>query len=239
VWQDLHNQGGVVAVGLAVLRGMASASLQRRRAHMLTRTRILVAAALLMAAPATAGADTPTQTLKRLNDKVTKLLNKKTKPGTPADKKNREEVKKLVNTLLDYPELAKLSLGKHWAERTEKQRNEFTALLRDLIERNYVKQLKGNLGYKLEYGKETVNGDQAEVKTTITITKNDRPTEIQIDYKLRKQDGRWMVYDVITDDVSIVKNYRSQFNRIIKRESYDALVKKMRRKLDEDGSKTS
>ena len=206
---------------------------------MLTRTRFLVAAAFLLAAPGVSHAETPTQTLRRINDKVTKLLGKKTKAGTPADKKNKEDVKKAINTLLDYPELAKQSLGKHWKERTEKQRAEFVTLLRDLIERNYVKQLKGNLGYKLEYGKETVSEDQAEVKTTITVTKNGRPSEIQIDYKLRKEDGRWMVYDVITDDVSIVKNYRSQFNRIIKRESYEALVKKMRRKLDEDGSKTS
>lgn len=205
----------------------------------LTRARVVFALALLLAAPA-AAAETPTQTLKRLNDKITRLLSRKTKPGTPADKKVREEVKKLVNSLLDYEELARLSLGKHWRERSEKQRAEFVALLRDLIERNYVKQLRGNLGYKLEYGKETVNGDNAEVKTTITVTKNNRPTRIEIDYKLRRQDGRWMVYDVITDDVSIVKNYRSQFNRIIKKESYDALVKKMRRKLEEESdAKTS
>jgi phospholipid transport system substrate-binding protein len=199
----------------------------------LSRARVVLALALLLAAPA-AAAEPPTQTLKRLNDKITRLLARKTKPGTPADKKVRDEVKKLVNSLLDYEELAKLSLGKHWKERSEKQRAEFVALLRDLIERNYVKQLRGNLGYKLEYGKETVNGDEAEVKTTITVTKNSRPTRIQIDYKLRRQDGRWMVYDVITDEVSIVKNYRSQFNRIIKKESYDALVKKMRRKLEEE-----
>jgi phospholipid transport system substrate-binding protein len=200
------------------------------------RTPILLSLALavLLAVPSGARAETATQTLKRINDKVTKLLGKKTKAGTPADKKVKDEVKKAVNALLDYPELAKQSLGKHWQERTEKQRTEFVGLLRDLIERNYVKQLRGNLGYKLSYGKETTSGDTAQVATTITVTKNDRPTNIQIDYKLRRQDGRWMVYDVVTDEVSIVKNYRSQFNRIIKKESYEALVKKMRRKLDDE-----
>jgi len=197
----------------------------------------LIGALLLWTAPASA-AETPTQTLRRVQDKLTKLLKKSPKAGSAAEKQNKDEIKKAVNALLDFPELAKESLGKHWKDRSEKERKEFTGILRDLIERNYVKQLKGNLGYKLDYRKEAVTGDEAEVKTVVKFEKNGRQTEIAIDYKLRRKASVWMVYDVVTDDVSIVKNYRSQFNRIIRKESYDALVKKMRRKLDEgEGAK--
>lgn len=178
-------------------------------------------------------AETPIQTLKRTHAKIEKLLKQKTTKGSSADKKNRADIKKVVNTLLDFTELAKLSLGKHWQARSEKEHVEFVGILQDLIERNYSKQLKTNLGYTLEYRDEKVTGEKAAVSTAIKVKKNGRITEILIGYKLRNVGGNWMVFDVITDEVSIVNNYRSQFNRIIRKESYEALVKKMRRKLEE------
>ncbi len=195
---------------------------------------ILLVTGLLASAPA--AAQTPIQTLKSLQGKINKLLAQKTKAGSAAEKKNKDEVKKLVNSLLDFPELARLSLAKHWEGRSEKERTEFTGILKDLIERNYVKQLRSNLDYKLDYKTEKVTGDSALVQTIVKVEKNKRVTEIQIDYKLRKVKGTWMVFDVITDEVSIVQNYRSQFNRIIRKESYEALVKKMKRKLEETPS---
>jgi phospholipid transport system substrate-binding protein len=196
---------------------------------------LLILAALLLATGA-AAAETPTQTLKRVNARINKLLAQKPKAGSAADKRVKDDVKKAVNALLDFQELARLSLGKHWTERSEKERAEFTGILRDLIERNYVKQLRSNLDYKLDYKSEQASGETALVKTAVKVEKNGRVTEVLIDYKLRKGKGGWMVYDVVTDEVSIVDNYRSQFNRIIRKESYEALVKKMRRKLDETPS---
>jgi phospholipid transport system substrate-binding protein len=178
-------------------------------------------------------AESPSQTLKRTNAKIEKLLAQKTKAGSAADKKVRAEIKKVVNTLLDFTELAKLSLGKHWKERSEKERTEFVGILKDLIERNYTKQLRSNLGYKLEYRKESIEGKTAAVETAVKMTKKGRVTEILIEYKMRRSGESWMVYDVVTDEVSIVNNYRSQFNKIIRKESYEALVKKMKRKLEE------
>lgn len=197
-------------------------------------TVLLIASALCL--PAAAQAETPIQTLKSLQGKINKLLAQKTKAGTGAAKKNKEEVKKLVNSLLDFPELARLSLAKHWEGRSEKERTEFTGILKDLIERNYVKQLRSNLDYKLDYKSEKITGENALVSTVVKVEKKGRVTEIQIDYKLRKVKGTWMVFDVVTDEVSIVQNYRSQFNRIIRKESYEALVKKMKRKLEETPS---
>jgi phospholipid transport system substrate-binding protein len=190
-------------------------------------------ALLLFAGRAQAYAESPTQAIKRTHARINRLLSKKTRPGTPADKRVKEQVTQQVNAFLDFEELARRALGRHWAARTEAERKEFVGILRELIERNYVKQLRTNLGYKIEYRKESTEGDKAKVLTAVKVKKNRRTTEIIIEYKMRKANSGWMVYDVVTDEVSIVRNYRSQFNRIIRKESYEALVKKMRDKLAE------
>lgn len=178
-------------------------------------------------------AEKPDQVIKRHQMRIDKLLGRKVKPGSEDEKRIKAEMKTVVNDLLDYRELAKQALGKHWQKRTEKDREEFVNILRELIEHNYVKQLKTNLGYHIEYRPTKITGDTALVFTVIQVKKNGRTTALSIDYKMRKGNQGWKVYDVITDEVSLVNNYRSQFNRIINRESYEALVKKMRRKLEE------
>lgn len=194
----------------------------------------LIICVLCLSSRSGSAAEGPMQSLRKTHAKITALLGQKFKPGSSQEKKNREEVKKAVNAFLDYGELAKLALGKHWEARSEKERTEFVSILRDLIERNYIKQLRSNADYKLEYKQEKITGDTALVKTVIKVEKNGRITDISIDYKMRKVGKNWMVFDVITDEVSLVSNYRSQFNRIIKRESYEALVKKMKQKLKEE-----
>lgn len=178
-------------------------------------------------------AKTPKTVLKQTNDKINRLLRKKATPGSATDRKIRLKLKKEINAFLDFHELAKRSLRQHWDERTPQEQQEFVDLLRDLIETNYIKQLRGNLDYKLHYRQETVNGDKAEITTAVKVDKNGRTDEVIIQYKMLRVKNHWMVYDVITDDVSILRNYRSQFNRIIKRKSYQHLVKKMRRKLEQ------
>lgn len=178
-------------------------------------------------------AESPTKALKRTNRTLKSLLKQKVKKGTPTESKIREKIKVAVNDFLDFNELARLALGKHWGKRTDEEKKEFVDVLRELIERNYVKQLRENLDYNLEYRSQNVKGTEARVMTAIKVTKDGRPEEITIEYKMRKaEDGNWMVYDVITDEVSVVRNYRSQFNRIIRKQSYPALVKKMKRKLE-------
>ena len=107
------------------------------------------------------------------------------------------------------------------------------SILRDLIERNYVKELRSNLAYDVLYGPERVDGTEATVHTVVRVQKQSRKVDTSIDYKLRRDSDRWLVFDVITDEMSLVRTYRSQFNRIIQRESYEALLKKMKRKLAE------
>jgi phospholipid transport system substrate-binding protein len=193
------------------------------------------AATLLVAAPSLA-APGPTLTLKEINGEVDKLLRQKPAPGSPEEQKQKQDIKTLAGRLLDYGELAKRSLDKHWDKLSTAQRDEFVTTLRELIERNYVKQLRTNLDYKVLYKNEQLDGDDATVMTVVKVKTQGKTTDAEIVYKLRKvsakpSDDRWVVWDVITDEVSLVRNYRAQFGKIITEKSYDDLIKKMKDKL--------
>ncbi|MGH9389192.1 MAG: MlaC/ttg2D family ABC transporter substrate-binding protein, partial [Vicinamibacteria bacterium] len=113
---------------------------------------------------------------------------------------------------------------------TDKQREEFVLLFSDLLERSYISKIELYGGEKIQYPGERVEGDQATVTTRI-VTKNG--TEVPIDYRLLKRGDRWLVYDVSIEGVSLVSNYRTQFNKIIQTASYAELVQKMKTKQEE------
>jgi len=171
--------------------------------------------------------------LRRSHARINELLRNGYEASSPEGKKVQATIKEVVNGFLDYRELGKRSLGQHWEARTKKEQEEFVSVLRDLIERNYVRQLRSNLDYEVVYRRQEVSGAEATVLTAVRIEKNKRVAETEILYKLREVDGAWFVFDIVTDGVSLIRNYRTQFNRIINKESYPALLKKMRRKLEE------
>lgn len=193
-----------------------------------------LALALLPSLAMAAGAGGPMATLKQKNSEVDKLLRQKVEKGSPAEQKQKDEIKKLAATLLDYDELAQKSLAAHWDKLTPAQRTEFVTTLRELIERNYVKQLRTNLDYQVQYKGEEAEDSQATVTTVVKVKSAGKSTDAEIIYKMKKAPDGWHVWDVITDEVSLVKNYRTQFNKIITEQSYDALIKKMKSKLKDN-----
>src|SRR5215831_5331789 len=185
----------------------------------------------VLSASGAAFAFTPMQVLKKSNDDVRQIL--KQAKGGPPSTEQKERIKRIVNGFLDYEELAKRSLSEQWDKLKPAQRNEFVQVFRDLIERNYVKQLKSNVDYEIDYKHEEVKGADAVVHSTVKTERKGRSAETTIDYKLTEKAGHWAVYDVITDDVSLLRNYRSQFARIIEREGFPSLMAKMKKKLSE------
>jgi phospholipid transport system substrate-binding protein len=182
-----------------------------------------------------AGSLGPMATLKQKNGDVDKLLRQKVEKGSPAEQKQKDAIKQLAATLLDYDELAQKSLAGHWDKLTPAQRTDFVTTLRELIERNYVKQLRTNLDYQVQYQNEETSDDRATVTTLVKVKTKGQKTDAEIIYKLKKDPDGWRVWDVVTDEVSLVKNYRTQFNKIITEQSYDALIKKMKSKLKDNG----
>lgn len=186
---------------------------------------------------ATSSPGGPRATLLRLNGSVDKLLRKKVAAGSPEEKTIKNDVKQLAGELLDYGELTRRALGEHWDKMKPAQRTDFVATLKELIERNYIKQLKTNLDYDVSYGDEELKGEEAQVNSTVKIRTKGKSTEAIIEYRMVRKDGRWMVYDVVTDELSLVRNYRSQFQRIIGQSGYDGLLQRMKTKLKEQDSK--
>jgi phospholipid transport system substrate-binding protein len=200
-----------------------------------TIMRQLMLALVLFPAVALAGGG-PSSTLKQINGELDRLLRQKTESGTPSEKKQRDELRTLADRLLDYAELSKRALATHWEKLSKPQRDEFVGTLRELIGGNYVKQLKSNLEYQVQYKDEKVDGDEATVATVVKVKTQGKTTDAEIVYKLRRAQDRWVVWDVITDEVSLLRNYRTQFNKIITEKSFDELLKKMKAKLAENAS---
>ncbi len=185
------------------------------------------------ALPADAAPGGALATLKKSNDEVRKLLKKKAAPGSAEEKALRGEIKKIVNGFIDYGALSQKALAGHWAKISGEQQKEFVEVLRDLIESNYVKQIRSNASYEVAYKGEDVSGDDATVHSTIKVERKGRSEDMAIDYKMSKANGRWVVWDVITEDVSLVRNYRKEFNKAIDKEGFEGLLKKMKKKLAE------
>ena len=196
-------------------------------------------------APADKGAATPSPTpaaspmaeLKRSNLALDKVLQKNRPNWSPEAELQRSEVRKIVGSFLDYGELARRALARHWDPLTPKQREEFVNTLRELVERSYLRQVHGNAAYNIKYDKEEKNGNEASVTATLNTTARGKKVVIALEYKMLHKDGHWVVYDVLTDDQSMLENYRAEFNKIITKESFEALLKKMKKKLDEKDEK--
>jgi len=200
---------------------------------------VLAAFLLPLAGSAARAAETPPPAnaspmaeLKKSNAQLDKVLQKNKPNWSPEAELERSEVKKLVGSFLDYQELAKRSLAKHWEKLTPKQREEFVETLRELVERSYLRQVHGNPNYQIKYEKETKDGNEAYVVGTLMTVSRGKKVKIALEYKMMWKD-HWVVYDVVTDEQSMLENYRAEFNKIINKEGFDALLKRMKKKLDE------
>jgi phospholipid transport system substrate-binding protein len=146
------------------------------------------------------------------------------------------EVDKVFDQVLDYRILAEAALGEHWADRTEAERAEFTQLLSKLVRNSYRKNLKKTLGYEVAY-KGTEKGKDGEVvRTVATSAKDAREEPLSIDYVVRVEGGGQRIVDVVTEGSSMVANYRSSFNRIMKKGGFPEVLKRMRKKADSGGA---
>jgi phospholipid transport system substrate-binding protein len=189
----------------------------------------LTLAVICMPGPALAGA--PTDTVKTTIDDVIKILQNPSLKSEAKTEERRKLIRTAVDKVFDFKEMAMRSLARNWAKRTPQEKKEFTGLFSDLLERSYINRVESYSDEKVSYDSEEIDGDYAVVKTRF-ITK--RREEISVDYKMMNEDGAWKVYDVVIERVSLVNNYRIQFNKIIASSSYDELVKKMKNKAESE-----
>jgi len=171
-----------------------------------------------------------TDEVKRTVDEVVRIVSDKELKKPQSEQKRRRELKVAISRIFDYGEMAQRSLARHWKERSPAERKEFIQLFETLLENSYAGKIESYNQEWIVYLKESVEGEYAEVKSKVVTPKRD---EYALDYRLINKGGRWLVYDVVIEGVSLVSNYRTQFNRIITGQGYGELVKKLRTKSEE------
>ncbi len=191
----------------------------------------LATAGLLVLSTVQGGwAATAQEQLKGAIDRVVSTLDSPAMKGEGKADERRAAVRQIANEIFDFGEIARRSLGRYWQPLSDAQRTEFVGLFGDLLERSYISKIELYGGEKIIYSGERMDGDLAIVSTKI-ITKNGN--EVPIDYRLFRRGDRWMVYDVNIEGISLVSNYRTQFNKIIQSNGYNTLVDRMKAKQTE------
>ncbi len=136
-------------------------------------------------------------------------------------------MKELIEPQFDFVEMAKRSLGGHWQRRSSKEQEEFVKLFTELLETSYIDSIASYNGEKIAVKGEKQDKDYAEVDTKIVTNRGE---DFSVNYKLMAGSGGWKVYDVVIENISLVNNYRSQFNRVIAQSSYEDLMYKLKEK---------
>ena len=174
-----------------------------------------------------AQAGEPLQVVKTVGDGVIAIL-KDPKYKSPAKNKDRvERLKEIINPVFDFEEMARRTLGTHWRRRTPAEQQEFVKLFRAFLEKTYSEKVDLYQGERAVFGRETIDGDYAEVESKVVNAKGE---ESPVLYRLKRTDNKWNVYDAVIENISIVNNYRSQFDRVITKSSFDGLIKMLREK---------
>ncbi|GFO54288.1 organic solvent tolerance ABC transporter substrate-binding protein [Geomonas sp. Red276] len=176
------------------------------------------------------GYASPTTEVKQVVDEVVRIVSNPELKKPQKEKQRRQALKQSIDRIFDYGEMAQRSLATHWKERSPQERAEFVSLFETLLQNSYAGKIESYHNEKIVYLNESVDGPHAEVRSKVIAPKGD---EYALDYRLLLKNGRWMVYDVVIEGVSLVSNYRGQFNRIINNQGYPALVKKLRTKSEE------
>ena len=174
----------------------------------------------------------PTDHLRDGVERVVKILRD---PGLKGDQqliRRRQAVSRVASEIFDFGEMAKRSLAQHWEPRTPAERVEFVRLFTDLVERTYIGKVdQHDAAAKTTFRGETIDGEQALVKTTIGLSNG---SEMPLDYRMHSTDTGWQVYDVNIEGISLVANYRGQFNKIIRTSSYESLVTRLKAQQGDD-----
>src|SRR5262245_10356622 len=183
-----------------------------------------VALVLLLAAAAPAHAGEATDAIKPTVDEVIKVLEDPALKGPAHTQPRRARIRDIVHKRFGFDEMARRSLGAEKSTPTPAQRAQYTKLFTDLLARSYISRIEAYNGEPIRYDRESLDGDLAEVQSTVLGKAGDRTVIL---YRLRHAGSTWEVYDLVIDGVSLVNNYRIQFSRIIRQSGFAGLLEKM------------
>lgn len=173
--------------------------------------------------------ETPTERIRQSIGEITSILNEfRNKPqGEKAECVRRIMV--IADRLFDWEEMAKRALARAWEQRAPEERDEFVNLFRELLKSSYVGRIENYAGEEVVFEEEKIANNYAIVKTKVVSTA--RKEELPVMYRLQKKNGEWLVYDLIIEGVSVLRNYYAQFQDVLRRSSYETLVQRLREKI--------
>jgi phospholipid transport system substrate-binding protein len=191
---------------------------------------LLVACSLAFPSFALAADGPGVATVRKANEAIADLLKRDAPAGSEEEKRLVAEINSRLKGFLDIDELGQRAMVDHWSKLTGAQKKQYLDVLRQLVEANYIRALRGNRQYEVRYVKEEPQGADIRVYTELTLKKPDRTDTVSVDYVLRKDKESWRAFDVVTDGVGLVENYRGQFNKIMAKEGFNGLIERMRKK---------
>jgi phospholipid transport system substrate-binding protein len=165
--------------------------------------------------------------VKQTVDRVVAVVADPALKGEAKQQERRRKLKEILYARFDFNEMAKRSLGSHWQKRTPEEQKEFVQLFTEVLESAYLDKLESYKGEKVRYLNERQEADFAEVSTKVIDGKGE---ELSLNYRLHSVNGDWKVTDVVVENISLVNNYRAQFNRVLAKSSYGELVQAMKQK---------
>ncbi len=183
--------------------------------------------------PLYAAAGVPTDQIRATVDKALVVLKDPRLKPPAKTKERRELLRQILFARFDFTEMAKRALGPYWRRRTPSEQQEFVHLFTDLLEHAYTDTIESYTDEKIVYLGERQDGIYAEVISKILTTKGE---EFSINYKAHLVSDEWRVYDVVVENISMVNNYRSQFNRVISNDSYEELVRRLKSKAESNSA---
>jgi phospholipid transport system substrate-binding protein len=176
--------------------------------------------------------ESPLERIRATTEQAIAILQDPSYQGQDHHQERIEKLKEVILSQFDSWEIAKRALGLHWRNRTEDEKKEFIRLVCALVEKSYGRLLdRYTSDVQFFFDQERIEDNFAEVETRVLTSFQDRP--FSVNYRLRRVGERWLVYDLVIENVSMVRNYRSQFSRIINKSSYEGLVQAIERKLQE------
>ena len=180
---------------------------------------------LLCGVPQAICATSPLEQVKATVDQVIKVLRQAELQGEA----RRKVLGELIRSRFDFVIMSQRTLGQHWKKATEQEQNEFVRLYSELLEASYIGKIEAYTDESVDFNSEKIDGTRAVVATVV----HSHNTDIPIDYSLVIKGDDWFVYDVVVEDISLIKNYRSSYGEIVRKEGYAGLFERMKKKIVE------
>jgi phospholipid transport system substrate-binding protein len=188
---------------------------------------------LVFSAPVLGGA--PTEQVKETTDKILAILTDPALKAPEMIEEKKRMIRKVVDERFDWAAISRRALGRHWKKMTTDEKKTFIPLFGQMLEQTYLSRVGEYSGEKVSYVDEKVDGTYGVVKVKI---KSDTHGEISVKYRVWNKKGQWFIYDISIEGVSLVNNYRSQFNNILMKSTPSDLIKKLEEKVKSETVKT-